>query len=246
MSGDDRNDRFWRGRLRFRSQSPDAASQPAIIGDIPPVVTGLAAAFIVICVAMFLAPTSIEVAVSARYGLSPQRLAEGGAGQGGWPSAITPLFTHAFIHANAPHLFFNLLWLFVFGAPIARRFASSFRFLAYFLLCSAAGGAFFSAFHWSDPTLLVGASGGITGLLGGLVRFAFHRPLSKPASAKGVLPLTDRSVLTWSAAVLAMNASIAIFGPGFGAGDAEIAWQAHVGGYLFGLVAFPLFDPKRA
>lgn len=246
MAGDDRNDRFRRGRLRFRAQSADGGLQPAVLGDIPPVVTGLAATFIVICIAMFFAPTSVEIAISERFGLSPMRLAEGDAGPGGWPLAIAPLFTHAFIHANAPHLFFNLLWLFVFGAPIARRLASAVRFLAFFLLCSAAGGAFFSLFHWSDPTLLVGASGGITGLLGGLVRFAFHRPLSKPASAKGVLPLTDRSVLTWSAVVVAMNASIAIFGPGLGAGEAEIAWQAHVGGYLFGLVAFPLFDPKRA
>ena len=109
----------------------------------------------------------------------------------------------------------------------------------------AAGGAFFSVFHLNDPTLLVGASGGITGLLGGLVRFAFHRPHSKPESAKGVLPLTDKSVLILSAVIIAMNASVAIFGPGMGAGDADIAWQAHVGGFLFGLIFFPLFDPAR-
>ena len=92
---------------------------------------------------------------------------------------------------------------------------------------------------------LIGASGGVSGLLGGLVRFAFHRPLSRPSTAKGVLPLTDRSVLIWSAVVVAMNASIAIFGAGVGAQEGDIAWQAHVGGYLFGLAAFPLFDPKR-
>ncbi len=149
------------------------------------------------------------------------------------------------LHATAAHLLFNLIWLVVFGTPVARRFGSFWRFFAFFMLCGAAGGAFFSLFHLSDPTLLIGASGGITGLLGGLVRFAFHRPLSKPVSAKGVLALTDRSVLTWSAIVIAMNASIAIFGPGVGAGDADIAWQAHVGGYLFGLVAFPLFDPRQ-
>jgi membrane associated rhomboid family serine protease len=212
---------------------------------VPATVGVLAALLALIFLALWIAPAGVEADISRRYGLSPERLAAGGAGPGGWFWAIAPLFTHALLHATGPHLLFNLLWLFVFGTPVARRFDSPVRFFLFFALSSAAGGAFFSLFHIGDATLLVGASGGITGLLGGLVRFAFHRPYSKPASAKGVLPLTDRSVLIWSAIVIAMNASIAVFGPGVGAGDADIAWQAHVGGFIFGLFAFPLFDPAR-
>jgi membrane associated rhomboid family serine protease len=217
----------------------------ALIGNIPVQVMALSGLLALVFAALFVAPAGLEEAVSEQFGLSPSRLFAGGAGPGGWTWAIIPLFTHVFLHATAAHLLFNLLWLVVFGTPVARRFGSFWRFFAFFMLSGAAGGVFFSLFHLSDPTLLIGASGGITGLLGGLVRFAFHRPLSKPVSAKGVLALTDRSVLTWSAIVIAMNASVAIFGPGVGAGDADIAWQAHVGGYLFGLVAFPLFDPRR-
>lgn len=217
----------------------------ALIGNIPVQVMALSGLLALVFAALFIAPAGLEDAVSEQFGLSPARLFAGGAAPGGLAWAIIPLFTHVFLHATAAHLLFNLLWLVVFGTPVARRFGSFWRFFVFFMLCGAAGGVFFSLFHLSDPTLLIGASGGITGLLGGLVRFAFHRPLSKPASAKGVLALTDRSVLTWSAIVIAMNASIAIFRPGVGAGEADIAWQAHVGGYLFGLVAFPLFDPPR-
>lgn len=217
----------------------------AFFGQVPATVIVLAAALALIFVVMTVAPASVEAEISERWGLSPERLIAGGGGPGGWAFAIAPLFTYALIHATWPHLLFNLLWLIVFGTPIARRFLSPLRFLAFFAFCAAAGGVFFSLFHLGDGTLLVGASGGISGLLGGLVRFAFHRPLSKPASAKGVLPLTDKSVLTWSAVVILMNASIAVFGPAAGAGEADIAWQAHVGGYLFGLVAFPAFDGKR-
>ena len=216
-----------------------------LIGDVPAPVVWLAGLLAAIYFAMALAPAALEAALSERFGLDPFRMTLGARAPGGWTGAVAPVFTHLLIHASAAHLFFNLLWLVVFGTPIARRLRSAIRFNLFFLMCAAAGGLFFSLFHLRDATLLVGASGGITGLLGGLVRFAFHRPYSKRVSAKGVLPLTDRSVLTWSAVVILMNASIAVFGAGLGAGDANIAWEAHVGGYLFGLILFPLFDPAR-
>lgn len=231
--------------LRARAGAGGLGRGPAVFGNVPASVSVLAAILAIICVGMQLAPEAVEEAIADRFGLTPARLAAGGAGVGGWLWALAPLFTHALLHASGTHLLFNLLWLFVFGTPVARRFGSPLRFFSFFALCSAAGGAFFSAFHLNDPTLLIGASGGITGLLGGLIRFAFHRPHSKPESAKGVLPLTDKSVLIWSAVIIAMNASVAIFGSGVSAGDADIAWQAHVGGFLFGLVFFPLFDPAR-
>ncbi|MEK7266676.1 MAG: rhomboid family intramembrane serine protease [Pseudomonadota bacterium] len=245
MTGSEDRKAEARRPLRLRAGTGGEGSAPSVFGNVPVSVTVLAALLAVICLAMTLAPDAVEEGIADRFGLSPARLAAGGAGAGGWFWAIAPLFTHALIHATGTHLLFNLLWLFVFGTPIARRFNSPLRFFSFFALCSAAGGAFFSVFHLNDPTLLVGASGGITGLLGGLVRFAFHRPHSKPESAKGVLPLTDKSVLILSAVIIAMNASVAIFGPGMGAGDADIAWQAHVGGFLFGLIFFPLFDPAR-
>lgn len=245
MTGSGDRNAGGRGGARARAEAGGGRAGAAIFGNVPLSVFILAAVLALVCVGMWLAPEAVEEAIGERYGLSPARLAAGGAAAGGWFWAIAPLFTHAFIHATGTHLLFNLLWLLVFGTPVARRFGSAVRFFLFFALCSAGGGAFFSLFHLNDPTLLIGASGGISGLLGGLVRFAFHRPRSKPESAKGVLPLTDKSVLIWSAVVIAMNASIAIFGAGMGAGDADIAWQAHVGGFLVGLLAFPLFDPAR-
>jgi len=223
---------------------PAGQGRSRLLGDVPPSVVALAGVLTLIFAIMALSPPAIEAWISVNFGLSPQRLFAGARGPGGWPGALLPLLTHFLIHASVAHLLFNLLWLAVFGAPIARRFRSPLRFFTFFAACSVAGGVFFSAFHLTDPTLLVGASGGITGQGADKLRFAFHRPFTKAASAKGVLPLTDKSVLTWSAVVIGMNASIALFGPGVGAGEAEIAWQAHVGGYLFGLIAFPLFDPR--
>lgn len=224
------------------SRPPARAS--GVFGDIPFAVTALAILSGAIFAALALAPPLVEERLGSQFGFSPERLVGAVAQQTDAGAAALTLFTHALLHASTTHLLFNLLWLFVFGTPIARRMGAI-RFYFFFLFSAAVGALFFGLFHLDDKTLLIGASGGISGLLGGLVRFAFHRPNSRPASAHGVLPLGDRSVLAWSAVVVLMNASVAIFGPGVGAGDADIAWQAHIGGFLFGLIAFPLFDRSR-
>jgi len=244
MTDDGGRDAPLRGK-GFWAPADGAPPSRGVLGDIPATIIVMAALFAGIQIIMELAPAALAEAWADRFGLAPLRLALGPDGPDGVAGLIGPLVSHIFIHATFTHLFFNLLWFFVFGTPIARRLHSAWRFWAFFLVCGAGGGAFFSLFHLDDPTLLIGASGGVSGLLGGLVRFAFHRPQSRPASAKGVLALADRSVIVWSAVVIAMNASMAIFGAGVGADAGDIAWQAHVGGYLFGLAAFPLFDPKR-
>ncbi len=211
--------------------------------NIPPVVALTAAALIAIFAASAIAPRAVFWFLGGAPGLSPARLFAGPGASGGVINWLSPLLTHMLLHAGLMHLLFNSLWLVVFGSPLARRLDSPWRFLLLFALSGVAGGLFYSAFHASDPTILVGASGGVTGLLGALVRFAFQNP-ARGAVMRRRVPLFDRSVLVWSAVVIAMNASVAVIGPGFGAEGVDVAWQAHVGGYLFGLLAFPLFDRR--
>lgn len=209
--------------------------------NVPPVVAATAAALAILFVATAIAPRAVLWLMGGSPGLSPVKLFAGPQASGGVVGWLSPLFTHMLAHANLPHLLFNSLWLIVFGTPVARRFNDPLRFLSLFALSGAAGAIFFSVFHANEPTILIGASGGVTGLLGAAVRFAFQRPA---AAYWRTLPLTDRSVLTWSAVVILLNASVAVVGPGFGASGGDVAWQAHIGGYLFGLVAFPLFDRR--
>ncbi len=215
--------------------------------NVPPVVAYTALALAAVFAAFSVAPRAVIWFLGGSPGLSPARFFAGptwnGVGDGGIVAWLAPLFTHILVHASLAHLLFNSLWFVVFGTPVARRLGNAPLFLLFFALSGAAGALFFSAFHASDPTILVGASGGVTGLLGGLVRFAFQNPAV--GSIVHRVPLMDRSVLIWSAVVIAINASVAVVGPGFGADGVDVAWQAHVGGYLFGLIAFPLFDRRR-
>ena len=58
--------------------------------------------------------------------------------------------------------------------------------------------------------------------------------------------LSNRSVLTFSAIWFLTNFAIG-FGQFFGGTDgAMIAWEAHIGGFLFGFFCFPMFDRGRA
>src|SRR3990167_5886048 len=143
MAGNEDLDAGARRPMRARSSAGEPMFRSPIFGSVPQSVTILAGILALICVALWLAPAAVEETIADRFGLSPARLAAGGAGAGatGWFWALAPLVTHAFLHATGPHLLFNLLWLFVFGTPIARRFASPLRFFTFFALCSAAGGA---------------------------------------------------------------------------------------------------------
>lgn len=222
-------------------QAPPLAAQASRLFNVPPVVGATAAALAAIYVLTAIAPRAALWLTGGAPGLSPVKLFAGPTASGGVIGWLSPLFSHMLLHANLAHLLFNGLWLVVFGTPIARRFRDPLRFLPFFALSGAAGGLFFAAFHASDPTILVGASGGVTGLLGGVVRFAFQNPAM---GYRRTLPLFDPTVLTWSAVVILLNASVAVVGPGFNANGADVAWQAHIGGYLFGVIAFPLFDRR--
>lgn len=236
---------IWRAMGDEPTNDPrHAAARPAgasRLFNVPPVVALTALALAALFVASAVAPRTVLWLMGGAPGLSPMKLFAGPAANGGVIAWLSPLFTHMLMHANLAHLLFNGLWLIVFGTPVARRFQDSVRFLSYFALAGVAGGLFFSVFHPNDPTILVGASGGVTGLLGGVVRFAFQNP-GEPY--RRTLPLFSQPVLIWSVVVILLNASVAVVGPGFGASGADVAWQAHIGGFLFGLIAFPLFDRR--
>ena len=87
-------------------------------------------------------------------------------------------------------------------------------------------------------------------------RFAFvpYGPLGRPRSDHpGAYFLLSLSILemlknTQAASFLAIWFAVnLLFGLGSGAidGQASIAWEAHIGGFLAGLFLFPILDPAR-
>ncbi len=170
----------------------------------------------------------------------------------GW--AIWTFVSYALIHADLTHLGFNAVWLLAFGSAVARRFGSL-RFLAFSALTAAAGALAHLVSHLGDLQPMIGASATISGTMGAAARFAFGRggPLDRwsanavrgyrlPA-APLLVSLRDPRVLGFLGAWFALNL---LFGLGSWSiiGEEQIvAWEAHVGGFLAGLLLFWVFDP---
>jgi len=177
----------------------------------------------------------------------------------GGGAKLWTVLTYAFMHGSWTHVLLNCVWLVAFGPPIARRFGSA-RFLLFMAATAIAG----ALAHWMispmDFSPLIGASGADSGLMGAATRFMFQpgAPLgafgstSRPqietvpaASLSGVF-MERRSLIF----ILIWFGTNLIFGAGaqtLGFSDMPVAWIAHVGGFIAGLVLFPLFDrPFRA
>lgn len=170
---------------------------------------------------------------------------------GGEIAHYTSFITHQFLHGDIVHLSINGAWLLAFGTPLARRLGWL-RFLALTWCCGIAGALLFWSLNTGLMAPVIGASGAIAGLMGAVLRFLFpaidqHQgallredPAAIPAMPLRVA-LQDRRVIGASLAFVALNL-LAMFGLGSLSDAGTIAWEAHLGGYFFGLLCFGLFD----
>lgn len=160
-------------------------------------------------------------------------------------------FTYSLMHGSMQHLLFNGLWLIAFGAPVVRRIGAA-RYVAFWVLSAAAAAFFHAALNWGEPTVLIGASGVISALMAAACRFAFPRHGGYDRNYGHLYPrqtivgaLGNRTVVVFVALWFAGNIFIAIGMPLIDAGSDTIAWDAHIGGFLFGYFLFGWFDRVR-
>ena len=198
----------------------------------------------------YVLPTWVDEFVLLHFGFIPGRYAIPFSEQDlGW---LWSPVTYSLLHGGWEHLIFNVFWMVAFGAPVVRRIGLP-RFFLFWCLSAAAAVAFHTALQWGAMILVVGASGVVSGLMGAAARFVFSPSgrisrqfahLNRRLSVREAL--SNRSVLVFSGIWFLTNFLIG-FGQIFGslAGGA-IAWEAHIGGFLFGFLCFPLFDVAAA
>jgi membrane associated rhomboid family serine protease len=143
--------------------------------------------------------------------------------------------THALLHASWAHLLSNALWLLLGVAAVLAGAA------AHFL---------------SNPlevVPMIGASGGVSGLVAAAAWFVFtpvppwvgraeahERPRQTPRAL-----LSNPRALAFLGIWLAIDISVGLLAGPLGIAGGAIAWQAHIGGLIAGLALFPLLDPDR-
>jgi membrane associated rhomboid family serine protease len=163
-------------------------------------------------------------------------------------TAFTSPLTYAFLHGSIAHLAINMIWLAAFGSPLANRMGWA-RFLWFWAFTSLAAVALHYVLHMLDQAPLIGASGAISGMMGAAARFGFRidRSHGRAAFAGAPLPiavcLRSRAVVTFLAIWMIINLVTGLvgFAPGI---DDQIAWEAHVGGFLAGFLGIDWFVRK--
>jgi len=173
---------------------------------------------------------------------------------GGEGAKVWTFVTYSLLHANLTHLGFNVLWLLPFGSALARRFGAV-RFFVFMAVTAAAGALAHLVTHEHAISPMIGASASVSGTMAAAIRFAFvqgsflsfNRGDADAAARVPALSLTralrNTRVLGFLAVWFGVNLVFGIGSIAIGAEGASVAWQAHIGGFLAGLLLFSLFDP---
>jgi len=226
------------------------------IFNAPAVVVWVLASIVLVHAGLWMLPDrewaqAIEVLalIPSRYSGAAQEI------RGGNVAALTSLVTHQLVHGDLAHLGLNSAWLLAFGSAVATRIGAL-RFILFAVLSGIAGALAFVAVHFGETTLMVGASGALAGLMGGAFRFLFSAFDDGGADAfrgdqRQIRRMTlgelfhDRRAQLAIGFWIVINFVTALLAPLITSAGG-IAWEAHLGGFAFGLFAFSLFDrPQR-
>ncbi|GAC1303669.1 MAG: rhomboid family intramembrane serine protease [Vulcanimicrobiaceae bacterium] len=162
------------------------------------------------------------------------------------PTALT-LVTAQFLHGSVLHIFFNMLFLLVFG-PEIEFLAGHVRFVAFYLACGILGGLADVSVMAGSHVPGIGASGAIAGVLGAyIVRFPTR-------GIETIVPLGCLPLFLRLPAFLVIGLwALTQFVHGFGSLSDRVlseqgggtAYFAHIGGFLAGIFSISLFTIGR-
>jgi membrane associated rhomboid family serine protease len=169
-----------------------------------------------------LIPRDLMVALTSRIDLLPYN--------------VMTIFTSMFIHGGFLHICGNMLYLWIFGKNVEDA-AGHMRFAVFYLLSGIAAALVQYSFDPSSPVPMVGASGAISGVLGAyLILF----PRAKVKTLIFVfLFITTIDIPAMLLLTVWFFVQIA-FSHGQG-----VAWFAHIGGFVFGMLTVKMFARGR-
>lgn len=160
------------------------------------------------------------------------------------PQVFLTTITYSFLHASWGHVGMNMLFLVIFGSPLAKRMGVG-GFIVFWIFTAAAGALFYFVLNLDSEVPVVGASAVVSGMLGGIARFGYGRSLLHPSLYGDVLPISvairSRDIIIimgfWLISNLFYGLSASFLG-------GNIAWQAHIGGLIAGFFGVGIFIPK--
>jgi membrane associated rhomboid family serine protease len=154
------------------------------------------------------------------------------------------VITSMFLHGGWLHLLGNMLYLWVFGNNVEDAMGHG-RFIAFYVVCGIAAAL---AQALPDPTStvpMVGASGAISGVLGAYMLLYPHARVLLGLPLGFFIVQLGRFPAVWVlAAWFGMQLAMHAFTDPLGAAEGGVAFRAHIGGFVAGMLLIPLFKRR--
>ena len=208
---------------------------------VPRAIVFLAVTILAFQLIMQFADRPLTMALIVEMALFPARFYTENMGglPGGLGQGVFSLVSYGFLHGGWSHCLINLVWLLAFGAPVAVGWARAVLVLSGLHRRRRSGAGFQPGEEaWLVP--IIGASAGVSGMMGAAARFAFPETAgltlqlqhSGAVSANLEVP-KRRPVMMFIGVWVVINVAFGLAGPlAAGTMSANIAWQAHLGGFL--------------
>jgi membrane associated rhomboid family serine protease len=157
-----------------------------------------------------------------------------------WIPRFASPFTSMFLHGGWMHLLGNMLFLWIYGDNVEDAMGHA-RYLVFYLLCGAAAIFVQALSNPHSPYPIIGASGAISGVLGAyLLLFPRARVLTLVLLPFFFTTLELRAMLLlllWFAVQLISDLAVPD-------GGASVAFRAHIGGFLTGMLLVPFLKRR--
>jgi membrane associated rhomboid family serine protease len=201
------------------------------------------AAFIVVNVLVFLYEISLPSEQHIKAFFADFALTPAAVSQPGSLAAYGTVFTSMFLHGGWMHLIGNMLYLWIFGNNIEDA-CGHLKFILFYLLCGVAAAAAQVAVNPDSTVPMVGASGAVSGVLGAyLLLYPRARVLVMIPIIIFIkfirVPAVVLLVFWFGMQLLSGWATLGAKASGGG-----VAFWAHIGGFVAGLVLIPLFKRR--
>lgn len=188
----------------------------------------------------FARPEAVELAADIAFGVIPAVLFNDRSLPVEFarvPAEVT-LVTYQFFHGNGMHLLANMAFLWVFGDNVEDSMGH-FRFLVFYILTGVLAGLTFALMAPASTSPLIGASGSVAGILAAYL-------LLHPKQQVWILLFMRIPVPVPAIWAILGWVGFQVFSVLFDDGDGQqvVAWWAHIGGFLAGLILLAILAPN--
>ena len=152
------------------------------------------------------------------------------------PPLLSLLFS-IFMHGSWLHLLGNMLFLWIFGNNVEDQLGAL-KFILFYLLCGIGASLVHVLFNLDSLTPVIGASGAVSGVMGAYLLLFPHARIR-------TLVFIFILVTTMDIPAAVFLVIWFVFQFLYAGGGANIAWLAHVGGFIAGMALLKVFQERR-